>query len=372
MQISIWEKESFYADRDVIIIGAGLTGLWSAYELQQKMPAANILILEQGLIPTGASTRNAGFACFGSPTELLHDAAIMGADKMWQMAETRFKGIKKIRQLFGDTVINYDACGGYECLHQPLHNIEEVQEKLQWLNKGLKEITSAEQTFTRADEKLAAFGLKGFEAMIENKQEGGLHSGKLVQALTKKVQSMGVEILTGISVTKYEEDGKGINVYTKQGIHFKTKRMLVCSNAFTDKLVPAMVLKPGRGQIIVTTPINGLALKGTFHYDEGYYYFRNAGNRILLGGARNKCFEEETTTMFATTEIIEKELENFLTAHFVIDKPFTIEYKWSGIMCFTENKEPCLQNITPNIIAVIACNGMGVALSPIITENLEF
>ncbi|WP_315816304.1 FAD-dependent oxidoreductase [Paraflavitalea speifideaquila] len=36
MQISIWEKESFYAPKDIIIIGSGLVGLWSAYYIKNK------------------------------------------------------------------------------------------------------------------------------------------------------------------------------------------------------------------------------------------------------------------------------------------------------------------------------------------------
>jgi hypothetical protein len=52
-----------------------------------------------------------------------------------------------------------------------------------------------------------------------------------------------------------------------------------------------------------------LDIKGTFHLDRGYYYFRNIGNRILLGGGRNLNFDEENTTEFAQTEIVQNKLE---------------------------------------------------------------
>ena len=116
MQVSIWEKESFYADKDVIIIGSGFTGLWSAYELLKKNEKLKVAIVERGVIPEGASTRNAGFSCFGSPTELIFDAATMGEDSMWQLVEMRFKGLEKIRQHFSASALDYDPCGGYECL----------------------------------------------------------------------------------------------------------------------------------------------------------------------------------------------------------------------------------------------------------------
>ncbi|MGZ3840207.1 MAG: FAD-dependent oxidoreductase, partial [Flavisolibacter sp.] len=70
MECSVWEKETFFAPQDVMILGSGFVGLWSAYYLKKKQPALRITILERGLIPTGASTRNAGFACFGSLSEV--------------------------------------------------------------------------------------------------------------------------------------------------------------------------------------------------------------------------------------------------------------------------------------------------------------
>jgi hypothetical protein len=56
-----------------------------------------------------------------------------------------------------------------------------------------------------------------------------------------------------------------------------------------------------------TEPIDNLDVRGTFHLDCGYYYFRNIGDRILLGGGRNLDFETETTTEFAQTEIIQND-----------------------------------------------------------------
>jgi len=61
IQPSIWEKESFYGHKDIIIIGSGLVGLWSAWYLKRVQPDLRILIVDRGVVPTGASTRNAGF-----------------------------------------------------------------------------------------------------------------------------------------------------------------------------------------------------------------------------------------------------------------------------------------------------------------------
>jgi gamma-glutamylputrescine oxidase len=155
--LSIWEQETFYAPQDVAIIGAGLMGLWTALELKNRKPSLSITILERDTTPLGASTRNAGFACFGSPTELLHDAETMGEDAMWQIVEKRYKGIQKIRQHFNDATMQFDECGGYECF---LDNAV-LDDQLNWLNKGLQTITGNVACFEKVDEQLPLLGLKG-------------------------------------------------------------------------------------------------------------------------------------------------------------------------------------------------------------------
>src|SRR3984885_6446888 len=113
-QIAIWEKESFFNHQDIIIVGSGFVGLWSAYFLKRKRPKLKILIIDRGIIPTGASTRNAGFACFGSVTELIADGEKMGEDAMLELVEMRYRGIKRIAKLFSSKQIGFERFGGYE------------------------------------------------------------------------------------------------------------------------------------------------------------------------------------------------------------------------------------------------------------------
>jgi len=63
---------------------------------------------------------------------------------------------------------------------------------------------------------------------------------------------------------------------------------------------------------LVTKPIDGLRLKGVFHYDEGFYYFRNYKDRIIFGGGRNLDFENEESFQFRYNFKIIDDLENKL------------------------------------------------------------
>ncbi len=369
VQLSFWEKESFFAPQDVIIAGSGFAGLWSALHLKLKNPSHKITILERGIIPTGASTRNAGFSCFGSPGELIGDADEMGEEKMWRLLEMRYNGLLEIRKHFSDGLIDYDACGGYECFTQNSSDWKDCFARIDWLNEGLQEITGQENLFKPADEKIGHFGFNGFEHLIENRLEAGLQPGKLVQALLQKVQSLGVQVLTGIEVNSYQSHYHGIELNTTSfkgdELKFTTHQLLLCTNAFTKQLFPAIDIIPNRGQVLVTNPIDNLKIKGTFHFDKGYYYFRNVGNRLLLGGARNKAFEMENTHEFQTTDTIQAVLEQFILQHLLPATEFTITDRWSGIMAMGTEKMPIVKAIDNNVFCCVRMSGMGVALAPV-------
>lgn len=368
--LSIWEKESFYAPQDILIVGGGLMGLWSALELKNAEPSLRITVLERSTTPLGASTRNAGFACFGSPTELLHDASVNGTDSMLSLVEMRYKGIEKIRRHFSDQQIGYEACGGYECINKNYNGWNGLDNSTAWLNNLLQQITGIKNIFTRSDEQIISLGLQHFDALIENKTEAALHSGKLVQSLLQKVQETGVSVLNGIQVTHWESGLVTARNIQEQERILKAERVLFCTNAFTQKLLPDIKVTPGRGQIIVTAPIPNLPLKGTFHFDEGFYYWRHLGNRILIGGARNKDFAAETTLDMEGSDTIHDALVDFLRNHLHPSIPVQVEHHWSGIMGFTEDKQPLLKETAPGVFAAIACNGMGVALTPVIAEQV--
>jgi glycine/D-amino acid oxidase-like deaminating enzyme len=349
MQISVWEKESFYAPKDIIIIGSGLVGLWSAYYIKKQNPKTSVAIIDRGIIPTGASTRNAGFACFGSVTELYDDFNKMGEEKTLELVSMRYQGLQRIRKVLDEKLIDFELCGGYELI--------------------ASDNDPGAEAFKLSDKKISDFGFQHVAHLLENKLEGYLHSGKMCQALLQMVQSMGVLVFNGVEVTRYEKLHDKIVLYTNQTLRFTAAKVLICTNAFAD-LLPKVDIIPARGQVLVTTPINGLKLNGTFHYEEGYYYFRNLGNRVLLGGARNKAFEEERTTDMNTTDKIQKELERFLSRYILPGKEYAITDRWSGIMGMGSEKMPIMKEVSPQVYCAVRMSGMGVALAPVVGEKV--
>jgi gamma-glutamylputrescine oxidase len=368
--ISIWEKETFYAPQDVIIIGSGFVGLWSALFLKKRNPQLKVSILERGFIPTGASTRNAGFACFGSLSELVYDAKVMGTEKMLELVEMRFKGLKRIQKYFDEEIIDFDLCGGYELYDKNIAS-EQLQENIEYLNSLLKPIVDSKKTYRLVDDKIDAFGFGNTKHIVKNNLEGYLHSGKLLQALLRTVQSMGVQVFTSIEVKSFQQVNHKIKIQTNQST-FTTSKVLLCTNAFTKELLPDIDIVPARGQVLLTSPIKNLPWQGTFHSDEGFYYFRNLGNRVLLGGARNKAFDDERTTNMNTSDFIQQHLQNYLDDVVLPQHKdqYTIEHRWAGIMAMGSEKMPIVKQIQPDVFCAVRMSGMGVALAPVVGEQV--
>ncbi len=370
--ISIWEKETFFAPQDVIIVGSGFVGLWSALCLKKKAPKLKISILDRGLIPTGASTRNAGFACFGSLSELMHDAQNGGTDKMLELVDMRYKGLEKIQKFFKDDFIDFEINGGYELYDDTLVSTETLSANIKYMNALLKSITGIKKTFKLVDEKIENFGFGRTRHLIKNNLEGSLHSGKLLKALLQQVQATDVQVFNGIEVKTYNLFDDNIELETNRQFAFSTKKLLVCTNAFAQELLPDLDIIPVRGQVLLTSPIKNLPWKGTFHSDEGFYYFRNLGSKVLLGGARNKAFEEESTKVMQTTSLIQNELESYLE-NVVLPKykgQYIIENRWSGIMGMGGEKMPIVKQAMPNVFCAVRMSGMGVALAPVVGQQV--
>ena len=370
--LSVWEKESFFAPADIVICGSGLVGLWSAYYLKRRHPSLRITIVERGIIPTGASTRNAGFACFGSLTELLADIEQMGEEKMLELVAMRFRGLKKIRKVFREEDIGYESRGGFELLTGAgqFGDCNGLRTAIDRMNRELRKITDEQKTFRLRNDKIGQFGFAGVEYLIESRSEGQLHSGQLCQALLRLVQSLGVTVLNNIDISGYEKVGGHLLLHSQQPVPLIASQLLVCTNAFARQLLPQLDIVPARGQVLVTSPIEGLPFKGTFHFDEGYYYFRNLGDRVLLGGARNCAFEEEATTDMVLTDTIQAELERFLREVVVPGRHYSIETRWAGVMGMGGEKMPIVRAVNDQVFCAVRLHGMGVALAPVIGEQV--
>ncbi|GIV52167.1 MAG: FAD-dependent oxidoreductase [Candidatus Kapaibacterium sp.] len=367
--VSFWEQEEFLR-ADVCIVGAGIIGLSLAAELLERQPALRLIVLERGSLPTGASTKNAGFACFGSPTELVRDATTLGIERVCQLVEQRKRGLDLLRSRLGDGAIEYEQCGGYELLWGK-HT--RVLDHLDELNVLLRPIFGSTYV-RRADERIAIFGFgQAVEHLLELPHEGRIHTGRMMRALLGYVASRGALVLSGTPVERIETEQRSVTLIARSPtageLRFRARSAAVATNALAPALGGCIRARPGRGQVLITEPLERLPWDGIFHFDEGYFYFRNVGTRILFGGGRNLDFEGETTNELAITERIQTQLEEYLHSVIVPGAPVRIAQRWAGIMGFREPALPVTAWCSERVLQVFGCNGMGVALGSLVARD---
>lgn len=348
--------------------------MWCALKLAEDQPGKRITVVERSIIPTGASGKNAGFSCFGSPGELLADINEIGADKVFSLVEMRYKGMVDIRKYFSAEQIDYQSCGGFECFIDNTSDWNACASGLEMLNENLRDITGIQHTFRIADKRLSQFGFKGFDHLIENSTDGGLDPVRLIQSLINKIRSLGVQLFTGAELTSYEQKEGHVTVTlnstgnNEKEIKIQTSKLLLCTS--TSDLIKGAGVISNRGQLLITSPIERLTVNGCFHFDRGFYYFRYLDNRLLIGGGRNKAIEKEKTAEMVTTEFIQSTLEDFINTHLLEKHSYIVEQRWSGIMGMSENKWPLVDRLSEMVYCCIGLGGMGVSLAPALAENI--
>ncbi len=208
-----------------------------------------------------------------------------------------------------------------------------------------------------------AFGLAPALKMATTDLEGSVDTGAMMRTLLQKVQAEGVLVRTNSQVIALEENADHVSIQLADNTPTKARHVLLATNGFTPLLAPELDVIPARAQVLLTEHIGSLKLKGTFHYDEGFYFFRDLGGAVLLGGARNLDVAGETTMEEGTTDPIQNALENFLREIVLPGKDFRIAQRWSGIMAMgAANKNPLIERIGERTTVAVRLGGMGVAI----------
>lgn len=370
MQLSYWEWKTYFKQIDVAVIGSGIVGLSAALHLKKSNPKINVVVFERGPLPAGASTKNAGFACFGSTTELLDDLLNTSEDNVFELLKMRWRGLTKLRETVGDNNLKYKNYGSYE-----LFKIKDADvysksiSKLSYLNKNIENVLGLKNTFSIANNAIDKFGFKNISNLLYNQHEGQIDTGAMVHCLTNLCLKKEIKIINGLSINSFEAEDNFVNINTKNGWSFIAKNLIIATNGFTKNLLPDIDVKPARNQVLITKPINDLKIRGCFHYNKGYVYFRNIDDRILLGGGRNLFMQQETTNQFGTTDNVKNYLLKLLDEVIVPNQQVEVERWWSGILGVHQTKKPIVKRINRNVVLAVRLGGMGIAIGSLIGEQ---
>jgi glycine/D-amino acid oxidase-like deaminating enzyme len=191
----------------------------------------------------------------------------------------------------------------------------------------------------------------------------------MMHGLMKKASEENILILNNAEITAISGINDDPFIQINHSEELSVRNVLIATNGFAKQFLKEDVL-PARAQVIITKPIKNLEIKGTFHLDRGYYYFRNVDNRILFGGGRNLDFSSEETEKMGLTPAVQNKLEELLATTILPNTPFEIDSRWSGIMGVGKQKKAIVKQISPRVYCGVRLGGMGIAIGSSIGNEL--
>lgn len=355
-EFSFWEREEWLKSPDLFIVGVGIVGASVALFYKQKYPDHDVVIADRGFAPYGASTRNAGFACIGSISEHLADIKRAGEETVFNRIERRWNGLQLLRKTIGDENMDYIHTGGYE-IFTDQDKFDQSRNQIDRMNQILEDRLGVKEIYSSTE-------YQGYP-VIKNRVEGAINSGMMMRHLHEKLMKAGVRVWWNCPVSSVKSNRAILN----DSFEITPRKIVLAVNGFISNLADISV-KPARGYILITKPIHDFKWKGIFHYNEGYVYFRDLGDRLLLGGGRDQAIHAETTDQFGTNQAVKNYLINFAVNTIRIPTDFEIDMEWSGIMGMTDNKEPIIQEVEPNVWAAAGLSGMGIAIGMQVAKDV--
>ncbi|MEZ4799844.1 MAG: FAD-dependent oxidoreductase [Flavobacteriales bacterium] len=366
--LSYWEKVSYTKGLQDVVIGGGIVGLFTALYLRRKHPSRRVLVIEGQEIGSGASSRNAGFACFGSASEIISDLKVLDQNLATNLIRMRWEGLANLRQELGDEGVGFRPVGGYELFReQDLNSFHECVQRLDELNK-LVQSAIGHEVYKIGSKQESFNGQSKFIGSIENQLEGSVDTGKMMWNLKMLCLREGVEVITGSKIHSVSIQNDRASFHWLDADVYP-ERLFVCTNGFTKSLLPNLDVKPARNQVIVTTPLKNPIPKGTFHVDEGFVYFREVDTRILIGGFRNVALNDEFTMDRGLTDQIQLKLTSFVS-EYLTDETFKVDHAWSGTMGVSDVKMPIIEQHCSNLFVGVRMGGMGVAIGSLVGKQL--
>ncbi len=344
MSVSYWQDSHGLGDSlntDVLIIGAGLAGLSTAYWLSKRDPNLRVAIIDKGGIGAGASGRNAGFITCGSTEHFSRMTSAYGEDKateIWKFTEDNHKLL--VSEFGYDRLqarCEYKNLGSWT-LAATEHEIEVIQQTVKSLQAKGVDVEWFDAAYVSK-----ALSCEGFYGGAKYHSDGEIHPVKFLYHMASFLRN--VPIVTNREVFKIEDHNDRLRVSAK-GTEIFTDAIVLATNAYSGQLFDYFQdkISPMRGQIIVTEPVPQF-LEPCYCSFVLDYFRQLSDGRVLVGGFRNADVEKEVGFSDEVNPIINKKLEVFLHDHFPVLRNKNIDYRWSGVMGFSTDGYPMVGSL---------------------------
>ena len=380
MPTGYWETEHLLRPADITVVGAGIVGMSTALQVKRARPEALVRLLERDPLSSGGTTRNAGFACFGSAGEWLDDLDAVGPHALQGLIRMRAEGLAELIGLLGAEALGLRWTGGWELL-SPSEEDTQLLDRIHAHWKTLQDLAgdplhaALDHLHPAADARPALeWDRNRAEALgaahaIHLPWEGMIHTGNMVAAFHRALDDAGVQRLHGVEVKGVSSSPSGWTLDTNVGgLH--SQRIGLCTNGLVAHLVGGLEVRPVPNRVLVLRVAPGALPEGTYHIDRGYLYMRTLDDRhVLFGGGRHWGFELPLPP--GRDEATEAQWDDRLLAasrHWIQSEEVT--HRWTGWLGVGPDRRPLIGESQPGLHHAVRMGGMGVAIGAQVGREL--
>ncbi len=343
---------------DVLIIGAGYTGLAAAYET--AMAGRSTLVLDAGAIGTGCSSRNGGQVAYSIKPTYEALKAKHGADLAFRICREGLDAVTYLRSLSAQIDCGWRADGGFCGAHTPRHFVQMVREA-ENQPRGLEQRISIVPK-ARQHEEIASDFYHGGSVYHD---DASVDPTRMLLALLHRALSSGATVADRCPVTAVQSSADGFEVLTSRGI-IRARQVLLATNGYSGSLSPwhrRRVIPIGSYQI-ATEPlgadrIRSLIPRGRNMADSRHVvvYFRPSadGERIIFGGRAALSEEDPLACVPRLRQMMERIFPQLQSVN--------ITHAWVGWVAYTFDTLPHLGRHNGMHYCMGYC-GQGVPLAP--------
>jgi glycine/D-amino acid oxidase-like deaminating enzyme len=275
---------------DLLVVGGGYTGLWTALLARAADPSRDVLLLESERAGGAASGRNGGF-CAASLTHGLDNGLSRFPDEMPVLERLGAQNLDAIEKAVGEFGIDcgFERTGELEVATQP-HQVP-------WLRDGVEQARrfGHDSQFLDRDAIRAEVDSPTYLAGAWHHDRVALvDPARLAWGLRAACLDSGVRIAEGTAVTALGRAGSGVRAVTAAGGTVRATRVALATNAFPNllrRVRPYTV--PVYDYVLVTEPLSAQQRaaigwrnrQGIGDVTNQFHYYRlTADGRILWGG----------------------------------------------------------------------------------------
>ena len=321
---------------DVCIIGAGYTGLWTAYYLKQARPDLDVVVVEREFAGFGGSGRNGGWLTGGFTWNHARYQATSSEAAVRAMVRAMNGTVEEVIRVADATGIDADILRTDEMMvatnpAQLARLTAEVAHRRHWGESDRVYAIGADAARARVD-------IPGVLGGMIVSGVARIQPAKLVRGLARVVEALGVRIVEGTEVVGI---AKG-RVETRTGtVHAKT--ILRCTEGFTAGL-PGLGREwlPLNSSQIATEPLpdavwdkigwQGHEILGDFN--NAYCYCQRSREGRILVGARGVpyLYGSKLDTNGAPDAVTVQRLTETLHRHFPATTAYGVDHAWCGTL----------------------------------------